>query len=86
MDASWFWYARILGIYHANVYYQGSTLMDFLWVQWLTRITDIPGGWGTCLLDRVRYPADPQIHHAYDSIDPIDITQAAHPIPRSAKN
>lgn len=79
-----FWYARVLGIYHANVSHKGSRpkRMDFLWVRWLGRMVDVPGGWETCRLDQLGYFADSELTHAFDFIDPIDVIRAAHLIPR----
>ncbi|KAG9078969.1 hypothetical protein FRC06_008023, partial [Ceratobasidium sp. 370] len=85
-DACRFWYARVLGIYHANVSYAGSRpkRMDFLWVRWLARMTDVPGGWDTCRLDQVGYFRDSEEFHAFEFVDPIDVIRAAHLIPRFA--
>jgi hypothetical protein len=79
-----FWYARVIGIYHANISYKGRRpkRMDFLWVRWLGRAFDAPGGWGTCRLDQVSYFPDSELTHAFDFVDPIDVIRAAHLIPR----
>ncbi|CAE6447491.1 unnamed protein product [Rhizoctonia solani] len=79
-----FWYAQVLGIYHANVSYDGSRSkrVDFLWVRWLARTGDVPGGWDTCRLDQVGYFLDSKPHHAFEFIDPADVVRAAHLIPR----
>ncbi|KAG8749084.1 hypothetical protein FRC12_013578 [Ceratobasidium sp. 428] len=83
IEARRFWYAKVLGIYHANVSYNGSRAkrMDFLWVRWLSRMTDMPGGWETCRLDQVRYFQDSSEFHAFDFVDPADVVRAAHLIP-----
>lgn len=83
-----FWYARVLGIYHANVSYNGARhkRMDFLWVRWLGRVLDAPGGWDTCRLDQVGYFQDSEDTHAFDFVDPIDVIRAAHLIPRLVGN
>ncbi|EUC55940.1 hypothetical protein RSOL_145610, partial [Rhizoctonia solani AG-3 Rhs1AP] len=83
-----FWYARVLGIYHANVSYSGSRpkRMDFLWVRWLARMVDVPGGWDNCCLDRVGYFPDSGLHHAFEFVDPIDVIRAVHLIPRFCGN
>jgi hypothetical protein len=84
IGAHWFWYARVMGIYHANVSHNGSRpkRMDFLWVRWLSRMTDVPGGWNTCRLDQVGYFPDSEEFHAFDFIDPVDVIRAVHLIPR----
>ena len=56
--------------------------MDFLWVRWLGRALDAPGGWDTCRLDQVGYFQDSEATHAYDFVDPIDVIRAVHLIPR----
>ena len=60
--------------------------MDFLWVQWLGRTIDAPGGWDTCRLDRAGYFPDSELNHAFDFVDPIDVICAAHLIPRFVGN
>ncbi|KAG8699804.1 hypothetical protein FRC08_005094 [Ceratobasidium sp. 394] len=88
VGANRFWYARVLGIYHANVSYNGSIAkrMDFLWVRWLARMTDVPGGWETCRLDQVGYFPDSTQYHAFEFVDPVDAIRAVHLIPRFAGN
>ncbi|KAF8603666.1 hypothetical protein BDV93DRAFT_523134 [Ceratobasidium sp. AG-I] len=82
--AHMFWYAKVIGIYHANVSYKGRPprRMDFLWVRWLGRMLDAPGGWDNCRLDQVEYFPDSELTHAFDFVDPIDVIRAAHLIPR----
>ncbi|KAG9110206.1 hypothetical protein FRC07_008220, partial [Ceratobasidium sp. 392] len=86
IGAHWFWYARVIGIYHANVSYSGSRSrrMDFLWVRWLCRMTDVEGGWDQCQLDQVGYFSDSEESHAFDFVDPADVIRAVHLIPRFA--
>lgn len=60
--------------------------MDFLWVRWLGRTIDAPGGWDTCRLDRAEYFPDSEHSHAFDFVDPIDVIRAAHLIPRFIGN
>jgi hypothetical protein len=80
-----FWYARVLGIFHANVVYTGdgatdfaSTRLDFLWVRWYTNdcgTEPLPG-----ILDCVRFPplAD---EYSFGFLDPSLVLRAAHIIP-----
>ncbi|KAF8833281.1 hypothetical protein BDN67DRAFT_917318, partial [Paxillus ammoniavirescens] len=56
-----FCYARVLGVYHANVIYNGpdardyqSSCLEFLWVQWL-KLTGPPTGYEHCALDTARF-------------------------------
>ena len=59
-----FLYARVLGIYHANVVYVGPgrvdyqpRRMDFLWVRWYQRVASASAGWSARRLDRIRFPS-----------------------------
>lgn len=81
-----FWYAKVMGVYHANVIFKGMAAgrMDFLWVRWLGRNLNEPAGWRACRMDRVGYFADIAWNHAFDFVDPTDIIRAAHLIPRFA--
>lgn len=76
-----FWYARVLGIYHANVSYdmdQNTKRMEFLWVRWFAWDSTKPGGWETCQLDRVAYDNN---DHQFGFLDPAAVVRAAHLIP-----
>jgi hypothetical protein len=51
-----FWYARVLGIYHANVFFGPNfssqpERMEFFFVRWFGRDPDWQGGPSTCKLD-----------------------------------
>ncbi|CUA69692.1 Colossin-A [Rhizoctonia solani] len=81
-----FLYARVLGIYHANVRYCGRPpkRMDFVWVRWLDYDDEEPGGWGFDRLDRVSYTTcwnDGELLDGFGFIDPRNIVRAAHLIP-----
>jgi hypothetical protein len=52
IDPHPYWYARVLGIYHANVRHTGPTSksrepkkMEFLFVRWFGRDSDPKPGW-----------------------------------------
>src|ERR1700733_12678371 len=59
-----FLYARVLGVYHVNVVYVGSGMLDyrarrldFLWVWWYQRLaTQDTMGWKACHLDQLFFP------------------------------
>lgn len=84
-----FLYARVLGIYHANVIYTGRGMLDyqprrleFLWVRWF-QPTPLPCGWDSRRLDCVKFM--PVAHeHAFGFLDPADVIRACHIIPRMA--
>lgn len=82
-DRDRFCYARIIGIYHANVQYIGPGMkdympqqMDFLHVRWFERVPeqDLHG------LDALRFiqADDPA---SFDFVDPTDIVRGCHLIP-----
>ena len=82
-----FWYARILGIFHANVVYTGVGMRDyvprrleFLWVRWFQRV-ELPelrglARAGYCL-DAVKF-LPMAGGDAFGFIDPIDVLRGSH--------
>lgn len=77
-------YARVLGIYHANIVYTGPGMvgysprrMDFLWVRWYKHQE---GG----RPDRLGQLFFPPISSeaAFGFVDPADVVRACHVIPR----
>jgi hypothetical protein len=81
-----FWYARVLGIYHANVMYIGKDWTDysphrieFLWVWWY-ELRNGNNNWSTRHLDRVSFP--PMVdENSFGFIDPDDVLRSCHIIP-----
>lgn len=50
-----YWYARVIGIFHANIQHMGSLSntdqlqrFDFLWVRWFGTDPDFQTGWKVC--------------------------------------
>jgi hypothetical protein len=87
-----FLYARVLGIYHVNVVYVGSGMLDynarrldFLWVRWYQRTeTRDAMSWTTYHLDQLSFP--PMANQdAFGFVDPADVLRSCHVIPRFAK-
>lgn len=81
-----FLYAKVLGVYHANVAHQGRLpqRMNFVHVRWLPYDYTRIGGWDECRLDRLSYEKcqnDQDVLNSFDFIDPNDIIRAAHLIP-----
>lgn len=81
-----FCYARILGIYHANIIYTGPSSRDyqarrieFLWVRWF-EVLDQPSGWEHLTLDAVRF-APMASTNAFGFVDPTDVLRCCHLIP-----
>ena len=84
-----FCYARVLGIYHANVVLTGpesrdyqSRRLEFLWVRWF-EILESPAGWEHYSLDKGRFVP---MHRAgaFGFIDPADMLRCCHLIPTFA--
>jgi hypothetical protein len=86
-----FVYARIIGIFHVNIVYTGSQMvnyqphrLEFLWVRWFESDSSAAtGSWTTSTLDRLRFPpmAD---ENAFGFLDPADVIRSAHIIPAFA--
>ncbi|KAF9234634.1 hypothetical protein BU15DRAFT_16883, partial [Melanogaster broomeanus] len=81
-----FCYARVLGIYHANVIYIGpgsrdyqARRLDFLWVRWY-KVVDMPSGWCHQALDALQF-APMMGEDAFGFIDPADVLRGCHLIP-----
>jgi hypothetical protein len=86
-----FRYARVLGIYHANVVYVGPGMLDyeprrmeFLWVRWYRTVDVTATGWNALKLDRVEFP-DLADNDACGFIDPSDVLRGSHIIPSFAR-
>lgn len=89
-------YARVLGVYHANVIYVGagatdyqSQRMDILWVRWYQQIDLGQTGWKARKLDRVRFPSFansiPDQGGIVGFLDPSSVLRACHIVPRFCK-
>ena len=84
-----FWYAQVLGIYHANVVYIGDDCKDyrpttlyFLWVRNFALCNDTHNAWTTRRMDRVQWMSAEE--DAYDFIDPQQVLRGCHIISRYA--
>ena len=78
-----FLYARILGIFHANIIYTGPGFKDyiargleFLWVRWF-ETRDVPAGWEHMTLDSLKFIPMTQ-DDAYGFIDPTNVLRGCH--------
>jgi hypothetical protein len=81
-----FWYARVLGIYHANVMYIGTGSTDyhprrleFLWVRWY-QMDNFSAGWTKSCLDCVHFPPMSR-EDSFNFLDPADVLRSCHIIP-----
>ena len=82
-----FLYARVLGIYHANVIYTGAGMLnyqprriEFLWVRWFQAV-DSKSGWDVRRLDCLKFPPL-NSQNAFGFLDPADVVRGCHIIPR----
>jgi hypothetical protein len=98
-DSHPYWYARVIGIYHAEVCHVGLNAqssgvqeLEFLWVRWFGRDLDCDSGWNTCCLHRIGFVADDPIDPsdpigasgAFAFIDPAEVIRGVHLIPAFA--
>ncbi len=93
-DDHQFWYARVIGVYHANVRYVGPNntrassswrRVHFLWVRWFERDLSYPCGFQHRRHPRIRFvdATDPDAV-PFSFIDPADIVRAAYIMPGMA--
>jgi hypothetical protein len=83
-----FCYARVLGIFHANVVYLGEQNQDyrpqrleFLWVRWYNVEEGVRSGWKTWKLDRAHFPPMVDNEDVFGFLNPVDILRGCHIIP-----
>ena len=86
-----FLYARVLGIYHANVVYTGEGMLDykarrmeFLWVRWFEYSGATSVRWKDLRLDLVHFPPL-AAEGAFGFVDPKDVLRGCHIIPAFSK-
>lgn len=78
-----YWYARVLGVFHAQVYHGSSRKpqhMEFLWVRWFGREIGWSSGPRNLKLDRVGFVPE-EYREAFGFLDPSDVVRACHLIP-----
>jgi hypothetical protein len=85
-----FLYARVLGIFHANVIYVGEGMLDyvprrleFLWVRWFQYLGSQSVSWTDHRLDCVRFPPTAS-DGAFRFVDPSDVVRRSYITPRFA--
>lgn len=84
-DSHPYWYARVLGIFHAWVIHYGPQSkdpnprkMEFLWIRWLGHEPGYRSGWKALRLDRVGFVGDQQDSPNFGFLDPANVMRAAH--------
>lgn len=84
-----FLYARVLGVYHADVIYTGPGMQNFearsfqmLWVRWYEVVDSDPGssGWDSSTLDMLRFPPLHQ-DNSFGFVDPEVVLRGCHILP-----
>jgi hypothetical protein len=82
-----FWYARVLGVYHINVVYEGPgqrdwnpRRLDFLWVRWYECNNADAYDWSSSTLQSLSFPSV-EGAFAFGFLDPTDVIRACHIIP-----
>lgn len=86
-DGQKFIFARVLGIFHANIVHGESMhyrprRIEFLWVRWFQSL-EAPAGWENRQLDLLSFPLIDTCE-AFGFLDPANIVRACHIIPRLA--
>ena len=77
-----YWYARILGIFHARVRHRGGepAKKDFLWVRWYGHVPGHRAGWKARRLPLLGFLEDGS-PDAYGFLDPDEVIRGVHLIP-----
>ncbi|KAG5223215.1 GLOBIN domain-containing protein [Salix suchowensis] len=86
-----YWYARVLGIFHAKVLLHGNhssisqqpSHIEFLWVRWFGSVSGYHGGMHQAKLPKVGFVKDTvsNNNYAFGFLDPSLVLQACHLIP-----
>ena len=86
-----YWYAWIIGIYHAYVEHQQPSgivmppqLMNFLWVRWFGKDMTYRSGPQARRLDRIGFVTDTDDTEPFGFLDPANVIRAVHLIPAFA--
>lgn len=85
-----FWYAAVLGVFHANVQHVGKDSrdfsvrrMEFLWVRWLGVVPDHSFGRRQACLPKVGFIPDSD-EYAFGFLDPSLVLRGCHLLPAFA--
>ncbi|THV02220.1 hypothetical protein K435DRAFT_836569 [Dendrothele bispora CBS 962.96] len=86
-----YWYARVLGIFHADIVWfdtqrgkvRRSQSMEFLWVRWLGEEPNYRHGFKSARLPKVGFVPDTD-DYAFGFLDPSQVIRACHLIPNFA--
>ena len=82
-----FIYARVLGVYHADVIYTGPGMQNFearafpiLWVRWYEVVDPVSSGWDSSTLDMLRFPPLHQ-DNSFGFVGPEVVLRGCHILP-----
>lgn len=78
-----FWYARVIGVYHAQVYWKNepeTRRINFLHVRWFERADDNFGD-AVYRPERIRFVKDEDGCEPYGFLNPAQVIRAVHIIP-----
>ncbi|KAJ7881644.1 hypothetical protein B0H13DRAFT_2540449 [Mycena leptocephala] len=81
-----YWYARVLGVFHVNVFppkARAPRRYEFLWVRWLGRDPEWKSGPSHLCLDRIGYVPETDAE-AFGFLDPSLVLRACHLSPAFA--
>jgi hypothetical protein len=87
-DASPYWYARVLGVYHANVWTTNPAIkdggnvqrMDFLFVRWFGGEPGYRHGFQEARLPKVGF-VESTDEYAFGFLDPRNVVRGCHLVP-----
>jgi hypothetical protein len=83
-----YWYARVIGVYHANVWAENPTIpgsrnarrMDFLWVRWFGDKPGYRSGFRRSRLPKIGF-VESTDDFSFSFVDPADVIHGCHLIP-----
>ncbi|KJA13983.1 hypothetical protein HYPSUDRAFT_150920, partial [Hypholoma sublateritium FD-334 SS-4] len=82
-----FWYAAVMGVFHANVQHTGQASQDyrfwrteFLWVRWLGVVPDYSCGRSEAKLPKIGFVPDTD-EYAFGFLDPSVVLRGCHLVP-----
>lgn len=83
-----YWYARVIGVYHANVWTKHPAIrggrnarhMDFLWVRWFGDEPDYRSGFRKARLPKIGF-VESTDDFAFSFVDPANVICRCHLIP-----
>ena len=83
-----YWYARVIGIYHANVWVERMDIpdaqrvkqMDFLWVHWFGKEPEYISGSHRARLPKVGF-VESTDEFAFSFLDPANVVHGCHLVP-----